>query len=88
MAAKAKYVHLLVDKTGGIILPEHALSGYVIVSDYIGDQGRHLFLHRGVVESPKAADAAPKPPAKKRVRRTKAQLAAASAAQASTQAAQ
>ena len=67
---KARYVELLFTSTDCRDLPAHSLAGYVIVSDYHGDQGRHLFLKRN---DPAAAapPSASKPARKKRAAKTK-----------------
>jgi len=49
MSKAAKYVEL-VFKDGG--LPKNKLAGYVIVSDYMNDQGRNLVLKQQAKEVP------------------------------------
>ena len=44
MAGKSKYVELVFPVSPSI--PRHSLAGYELVSDYIADGQRHLFLKR------------------------------------------
>ena len=84
MAKKPQYVELILKNEG--LLPSHPLAGYTIVSDYVGDQGRHLFLRRGSLDSAPPSHPVTPSPAVKRARKKAKALKAAAPATAEPQA--